>query len=87
MAYRVLDIKVIKVEADVNIFVVQRKKEKMGKSKYIKTVFKVDPHCLISDKDSFYLKLSDIKVGDRVNVDFIRTKDGELLAKGISVLN
>lgn len=40
-----------------------------------------------STKDNRSLKLTDIKVGDKVNVDFMKTQERKLLAKGITVLS
>jgi hypothetical protein len=85
MGYRILDVKVAKVES--SRLVIKRKKIREGKVKYLKTVFIVDNCTLITGKDNRTVMLSDIKVGNRVTVDFMKIKDKKLLAKGISILN
>ena len=87
MAHRALEVKVAKVNLDTSTLVIKRAKKRLGKGHYLKTVFKVDPLTVITGKDNCSLKLADIKVGDKVNVDFMKTKEKQLLAKGISVLS
>jgi len=86
MAYRVFDVKVAKVNVGANKLVIKRKKAKEGKVRYLKTVFVMDNCTLITGKDNETLTPSDIKVGNRVTIDFMKTKDRKLLAKGISIL-
>jgi len=86
MAYRIFDVKVAKVEIGANKLVIKRKKAKEGKVRYLKTVFVMDSCTLITDKDNETLTPSDIKVGNRITIDFMKTKDRKLLAKGISIL-
>jgi len=69
MAHRALEVKVAKVNPDTSTLVIKLAKKRLGKSHYLKTVFKVDPLTAITGKDSRSLKLADIKVGDKVNVD------------------
>jgi hypothetical protein len=78
---------VAKVNSGASTLVIKRSKKKSGKTHYLKTAFKVDPHAIITGKDNRPLMLRDIKVGKRVTVDFIKTKEKQLLAKGISVLS
>jgi Cu/Ag efflux protein CusF len=87
MSYRVFDVKVAKVDVGANKLGIKRKKIKEGKVEYLKTPFIVDNHTLITGKDNRTVMLSDIKVGNRVTVDFMKIEDRKLLAKGISVLN
>jgi len=87
MAYRVFDVKVAKVDVGANKLVIKRKKVKEGKVKYLKTVFVIDNQTLITNKDNHTVRLLDIKVGNRITVDFMKTKDRKLLTKGISVLS
>jgi len=87
MAHRALEVKVAKVNLSTSTLVIKRTKQKLGKTHYLKTVFKVDPLAVITDKDNRSLKLADIKVGDKVNVDFMKTQERKLLAKGITVLS
>ncbi len=87
MAYRALDVKVAKVDVYANRMVIRQNKIKTGKIGCIRTVFNVDTNTIITNKHNRSLKLADIKVGKRVSVDFIKTKDNKLLVKGISVLN
>ena len=87
MSYRAFDVKVAKVDVGANKLVIKRKKIKEGKVKYFKTVFMVDNCTLVTSKDNRTVMLSDIKVGNRVTVDFMKIKDEKLSAKGISILN
>ena len=87
MAYRVFDVKVAKVDVGANKLVIKRKKAKEGKVEYLKTVFVIDNQTLITNKDNHTVRLLDIKVGNRITIDFMKTKDRKLLTKGISVLS
>jgi len=93
MAYRIFNVKVLKVDADNNKLIIQRKKADIGKTENLKTAFKVDPHAIITNRSGSFLKISDIKPGDRINIDFIKTrdireaKDKSLLAKGINIMD
>lgn len=87
MAHRALEVKVAKINLGTSTLVIKRAKRRLGKSRYLKTVFKVDPLTVITGSDNRSLTLAGIKVGDKVNVDFMKTKDRKLLAKGITVLN
>jgi hypothetical protein len=87
MAHRALEVKVAKVNLGTSTLVIKRTKQKLGKIQYLKTVFKVDTLTVITDKDNRSLKLVDIKVGDKVNVDFMKTQERKLLTKGITVLS
>jgi hypothetical protein len=87
MAHRALEVKVAKVNLGTSTLVIKRTKQKLGKIQYLKTVFKVDTLTVITGKDNRSLKLADIKVGDKVNVDFMKTQERKLLAKGITVLS
>jgi len=86
MAHRIFDVKVAKVEIGANKLVIKRKKAKESKVRYLKTVFVMDSCTLITGKDNQTLTPSDIKVGNKVTIDFMKTKDRKLLAKGISIL-
>jgi len=87
MGYRILDVKVAKIEPERNKLVIKRKKVGAGKARFIKSNFVIDGATLITDKDNHIIKLAQIKVNNRVTIDFIKTQDKKLLAKGISVLN
>ena len=87
MGYRILDVKVAKVSPERNKLVIKRKKVRAGKARYLKNVFVLDANTLITNKDNKTVTLSEIKVGNRVTIDFIKTQDKKLLAKGISILN
>ena len=86
MGYRILDIKVAKVDPERNKLVIKRKKVRGGKARYLKNVFILDANTLITGKENKTIQLSEIKFGNRVTIDFIKTQDKKLLAKGISVL-
>jgi len=87
MGYRILDVKVAKVNPERNKLVIKRKKVRAGKARFLKNIFVVDTSTLITDKDNRTITLSEIKVGNRITIDFLKTQDKKLLAKGISVLN
>ena len=87
MGYRILDIKVTKIDPERNKLVIKRKKVRAGKTRYLKNIFVVDASTLITNKDNRTITLSEIKVGNRVTIAFIKTQDKKLLAKGISVLS
>lgn len=87
MGHRVLDVKVSKIDSERNKLVIKRKKVRTGKTRYLKNIFVVDAFTLITTNDNRTVTLSEIKVGNRVTIDFLKTQDKKLLAKGISVLN
>jgi hypothetical protein len=87
MGYRTLDVKVAKVDLGANKLVIKRNKVRAGKERFLKNIFVVDASTLITDKDNRTITLSEMKVGNRVTIDFIKTQNKKLLAKGISVLN
>jgi len=87
MGYRILDVKVAKINPERNKLVIKRKKVRAGKTRFIKNIFVVDASTLVTDKDNRTIALSEIKVGNRVTIDFLKTQDKKLLAKGISVLS
>jgi len=87
MGHRILDVKVTKVDSERNKLVIKRKKIRAGKTRYLKNIFVVDASTLITASDNRTITLSEIKVGNRVTIDFLKTQDKKLLAKGISILN
>lgn len=87
MNYRILDVKVAKVDPERNKLVIKRKKVRAGKIMYLKNIFVVDASTLITANDNRTIALSEIKVGNRVTIDFLKAQDKKFLAKGISVLN
>jgi hypothetical protein len=87
MGYRILDVKVAKVDPERNKLVIKRKKARAGKVRFLKNIFVADASTLITGKDNCTITLSEIKVGSRIRIDFLKTQDKKLLAKGISVLN
>ena len=87
MGYRIVDVKVVKVYLEANKLVIKRKKVKAGKPRYLKNVFVLDANTLITNRNNQTVTLSEIKVGNRVTIDFLKTQDKKLLAKGISVLS
>jgi len=87
MGYRILDVKVAKVDLGANKLVIKRKKVRAGKAGFLKNIFVVETSTLITDKDNRTITLSEIKVGSRITIDFMKTQDKKLLAKGISVLS
>ena len=87
MGYRILDVKVAKVVPERNKLVIKRRKVRAGKARCLKNVFVLDANTLITGKENKTVQLSEIEVGNRVTIDFIKTHDKKLLAKGISILN
>jgi hypothetical protein len=87
MGYRILDVKVVKIDPGRNKLVIKRKKVKTEKVGFLKNNFVADDATLITDKDNHTITLAQMKVNNRITIDFIKTKDKKLLAKGISVLN
>jgi hypothetical protein len=87
MGYRILDVKVVKIEPERNKLVIKRRKARAGKVRFLRNNFVTDDATLITDKNNHTIKLSEIKVGNRVTIDFIKTQDRKLLVKGISILN
>jgi len=87
MGYRIFDVKVAKVDLGANKLVIKRKKVRGGKVRFLKNIFVIDASTLITANDNRTITLSEIKIGNRVTIDFLKTKDNKLLAKGISVLN
>jgi hypothetical protein len=87
MGHRILDVKVAKIDPERNKLVIKKKKARAGKARCLKNIFVLDANTLITDKDNKTVTLSEIKVGNRVTIDFIKAQDKKLLAKGISVLN
>jgi len=87
MGYRIIDVKVAEVNLGANKLVIKRKKVSGRRTSYLKNVFVLHASTLITSKENQTAKLSGIKVGKRVTIDFIKTQDKKLLAKGINILN
>ena len=87
MGHRIIDVKVTKVDLGANKLVIKRKKVRAGKARYLKNIFLLDAHTLITNRNNQTAILLEIKVGNRVTIDFTKTQDRKLLAKGISILN
>ena len=87
MSYRILDVKVAKVDPERNKLVIKRKKVRTGEVGVLKNIFVADAYTLVTGKDNRTITLSEIKVGNRVTIDFLKTQEKKLLAKGISVLS
>lgn len=88
MAYRALDVRVAKIDVFASRLVIRQNSlsTRAQKGSY-NTVFRVDTNTIITNKENRSLKFTDLKVGNRVSVDFIKTKDKKFLVKGISILN
>jgi len=87
MSYRILDVKVVKVDPGRNKLVIKRKKVRTEEMGVLKNIFVADVYTLVTGKDNRTITLSEIKVGSRITIDFMKTQDKRLLVKGISVLN
>jgi len=86
MAYRAIDVKIMRIDIDRNRLTIRRRKIRTGKIRHLKTVFIVDRGTLVTTKDNCTIAVSDIKPSSRATIDFIKTEDKKLLAKGISIL-
>lgn len=86
MAYRAIDVKVAKVDLGSNRLAIKRKEVKKGKVIYLRVSFQVDPGAVITSRDNRSLLFSDLEVGNRVTIDFIKAKE-KFLIKGIILLN
>lgn len=86
MAYRIINTKVARVCCKVGKLVVKQNKLAASKLKFSQDIFMIDATTLITDKNNHTVPLSGVKVGSRVTIDFVRTENKKLLARGISVL-
>jgi len=86
MAFRAINVKVSRADTVRNKLVIEQKKMQVGKEVNLRTTFKVDPNAVITAKDNRSLRFSDVKAGNMVIVDFTKAQEGDLLAKGITVL-
>jgi len=87
MSYRLLDVKVEKVNLDTGRLVIKKKKAVGGNIKCPRDIFVLDPATLITSRSNQTIPFSEIKAGNRVTIDFVKIKDNKLLIKGISVLS
>ena len=84
---RLLGVKVKSVDNNVRRLVTEGRKVSGSKVKYVKTNFIVDTRTLIIGKGNKSSALYDIKAGNKINIDFIKTQDKKMLAKGINILD
>ena len=84
---RILDVKVAKVDLWTSKLFIKRKKVRAGKTVFLRSIFVIDSSTLITGKDNRTITLSEIKVGNRETIDFLKIQDRKLSARGISVLN
>jgi len=87
MSYRILDVKVAKINLNAGKLVIKKKKSAGGSVNCPGDIFFLDTTTLITSNNNQTIPFSEIKVGKRVTIDFIKVKDSKLLVKGISVLN
>ena len=85
MGYRILDVKVAKIDLGTNKLVTRKSKITAGNKRDLRNIFVLDTCTLITGSNNQTIPLSEIKVGNRVTIDFIKVPDNKLLAKGISV--
>ena len=86
MGYRILDVKVAKIDPERNKLVIKRRKIRAGKARFLNNNFVVDDATLITDKDNHAIKLAQIKINNRITIDFVKSPEKKFLAKGISIL-
>lgn len=87
MAERLWNVEVFDADINRNEIIVRRKKREAGKVTDVLTTFFVLPGAQIKDKTGKDVKLSDIKSGNKVIMDYLKEKDGKLTAAIIKVLN
>lgn len=87
MAERLWNAEVFDADINRNEIIVRRKKREAGKVTDILTTFFVLQGAQIKDKTGKDVKLSDIKSGNKVIMDYLKEKDGKLTAAIIKVLN
>lgn len=87
MAERLWNVEVFDADINRNEIIVRRKKREAGKITDVLTTFFVLPGAQIKDKIGKDVKLSDIKSGNKVIMDYLKEKDGKLTAAIIKVLN
>ncbi|MDD5652902.1 MAG: hypothetical protein PHT31_01905 [Candidatus Omnitrophica bacterium] len=83
---RLLGVKVKKIDNNARRLVVEEKRISGERVKCIKIIFSIDPHTLIIAKGNKSVCFSDIKTGNKIDIDFIKTQDKKILAKGIVIL-
>jgi hypothetical protein len=85
MAERFWNTEVFNVDITKNELVIRRKKREAGKVTDLLTTFFVLPGAQIKDKAGKDLKLSDVKPGSKVTMDYLKESDGKLAAAIIRV--
>lgn len=83
-ACRVINVKIVKV--NVMDRVIEVDEAAVRRIKYIRREFSVDPGAVIATKDNKILSLSQVKQGNRVIIDFIKSDRGRQLVKGLTIL-
>lgn len=83
-SYRIINIKIVKV--DIAAREIRVDAAAVQKIQGIRAEFLVEPEAIIATKNNNILSLSGIKPGNRVIIDFIKSDQGQQLAKGITIL-
>jgi len=84
---RLLEVKVKSVDNNAKRLVTEEIRVSGNRAKHIKTIFTADTQTLIIGKGNKTAGLCDIKAGNKINIDFIKTQDKKMLAKGITILD
>jgi len=85
MADRLWNAEVFNVDITKNELVIRRKKREAGKVTDVLTTFFVLQGAQIKDKDGKDVKLSDVKLGNKITMDYLKESDGKLAAAIIRV--
>ena len=84
---RLLGVKVKSVDNNAERLVTEEIRVSGNRAKHIMTIFTIDSQTLIIGNGNKNASLREIKAGNKINIDFIKTQDKKLLAKGIALLD
>ena len=84
---RLLGVKVKSVDNNAERLVTEEIRVSGNRAKHIMTIFTIDSQTLTIGNGNKNASLREIKAGNKINIDFIKTQDKKLLAKGITILD
>lgn len=85
MSDRIWNAEVASIDTLENKLTIRQKRVELGKIIDVMTSFVVIAATQIKDRSGKPLKLSDIQLGNRVTVDYVKGADGSLNVQSISV--
>ena len=86
-SYRMIGVRIAEIDVSFRKVGIKQSVQQIdGKKILLKLYFQVDRQAIITGKDNAFLDLSDIKVGNKVIIDFVKIYQGEKLIKGIRIL-